>query len=82
MGQHNVDLPIFFYILKYWGFITEVKSLSRVRLFATPWTVAYHGPQSMGFFRQECWSGLPDHVKYWASIIPFIIYSFYPFYHV
>ena len=36
-----------------------VKSLSRVRLFATPWTVAYQAPPSMGFSRQECWSGLP-----------------------
>ena len=33
--------------------------LSRVRLFATPWTVAYQAPPSMGFSRQECWSGLP-----------------------
>ena len=38
---------------------SEVKSLSRVRLFATPWTVAYHAPPSMGFSRQEYWSGLP-----------------------
>ena len=37
----------------------KVKSLSRVRLFATPWTVAHHAPQSMGFSRQEYWSGLP-----------------------
>ena len=37
----------------------KVKSLSRVRLFATPWTVAYQAPQSMEFSRQECWSGLP-----------------------
>ena len=37
----------------------KVKSLSRVWLFATPWTVAYQAPQSMGFFRQEYWSGLP-----------------------
>ena len=36
----------------------EVNSLSRVRLFATPWTVAYEASQSMGFSRQECWSGL------------------------
>ena len=35
------------------------KSLSRVRLFATPWTVAYQAPLSMGFSRQEYWSGLP-----------------------
>ena len=37
----------------------KVKSLSRVQLFATPWTVAYQAPPSMGFSRQECWSGLP-----------------------
>ena len=36
-----------------------VKSLSRIRLFATPWTVAYQAPQSMEFSRQEYWSGLP-----------------------
>ena len=35
------------------------KSLSRVQLFATPWTVAYQASQSMGFSRQEYWSGLP-----------------------
>ena len=37
----------------------KVKSLSRIRLFVTPWTVAYHAPPSMGFSRQEYWSGLP-----------------------
>ena len=37
----------------------KVKSLSRVRLFVTPWTIAYQAPRSMGFSRQECWSGLP-----------------------
>ena len=31
---------------------------SRVQLFATPWTVAHQAPLSMGFSRQECWSGL------------------------
>ena len=36
-----------------------VKSLSRVRFFATPWTVAPQAPPSMGFSRQEYWSGLP-----------------------
>ena len=39
--------------------IEEVKSLSRVRLFVTPWTAAYHAPLSMGFSRQEYRSGLP-----------------------
>ena len=37
----------------------KVKLLSRVQLFATPWTVAYQAPLSMGFSRQEYWSGLP-----------------------
>ena len=36
----------------------KVKSLSRVRLLATPWTVAYQALLSMGFSRQEYWSGL------------------------
>ena len=38
---------------------SEVKWLSRVRLFAIPWIVAYQAPPSMGFSRQEYWSGLP-----------------------
>ena len=38
----------------------KVKSLSRVQLFATPWTVAHQAPLSMGFSRQEYWSGLPS----------------------
>jgi len=38
---------------------SEVKSLSHVKLFATPWTVAYQAPLSMEFSRQEYWSGLP-----------------------
>ena len=37
----------------------KVKSLSRVRLSAAPWTVAHQAPLSMGFSRQEHWSGLP-----------------------
>ena len=37
----------------------KVKSLSRVWLFVTPWTLAHQAPQSMGFSRQEYWSGLP-----------------------
>ena len=37
----------------------KVKSLSRIRLFATPWTIGYQAPLSMGFSRQEYWSGLP-----------------------
>ena len=37
----------------------KAKLLSCARLFATPWTVAYQAPQSMGFSRQEYWSGVP-----------------------
>ena len=36
-----------------------MKSLSRVRLFAIPWTVVYQASLSMGFSKQEYWSGLP-----------------------
>ena len=35
----------------------KVKSLSHVRLLATPWTAAYQAPLSMGFSKQEYWSG-------------------------
>ena len=38
---------------------SEVSSLRRVRLFATPWTAARQAPLSMGFSRQEYWSGVP-----------------------
>ena len=41
------------------GAAVKVKLLGRVRLFATPWTVAYHAPPSMGFSRKEYWSELP-----------------------
>ena len=43
---------------KAWKWKVKVKSLSRVQLFATPWTAAYQAP-SMGFSRQEYWSGVP-----------------------
>ena len=42
-----------------WKWKVKVKSLSRARLLATPWTAAYQAPPSMGFSRQECWSGVP-----------------------
>ena len=38
----------------------KVKSLSRVWLFATPWTAAYQAPLSLGFSRQEYWNGVPS----------------------
>ena len=42
-----------------WKWKVKVKSLTRVRLLATPWTAAYQAPLSMGFSRQEYWSGVP-----------------------
>ena len=42
-----------------WKWKVKVKLLSPVQLFATPWTAAYQAPPSMGFPRQEYWSGLP-----------------------
>ena len=42
-----------------WMWKVKVKSLSRVQLLTTPWTVAHQAPLSMGFSRQEYWSGVP-----------------------
>ena len=42
-----------------WKWKAKVKSLSHARLLATPWTAAYQAPPSMGFARQEYWSGMP-----------------------
>ena len=42
-----------------WKWKVKVKSLSRVRLLATPWTAAHQAPPSIGFSKQEYWSGLP-----------------------
>ena len=59
-----IYIYIYIHILFHYGSLkvkmkSERKSLSCIRLFVTPWTVAYQGPPSMGFSRQECWSGLP-----------------------
>ena len=58
---HEVMVPDAM-ILVFWK--VKVKSLSHVRLFVTPWTVAYQVPLSMGFSRQEYWSGLPLKVEF------------------
>jgi len=42
-----------------WKWKVKVKSLSHAQLFVTPWTAAYQAPPSMGFSRQEYWSGVP-----------------------
>ena len=51
-----------------WNWKVKVKSLSRVRLLATSWTAAHQAPPSMGFFRQEYWSGV-----YWCNYLCKII---------
>ena len=64
-----------------WKWKAKVKSLSRVRLSATPWTAAHQAPPSVGFSRQEYWSGLPlpspnkwaDTVNLWWYLMPFQI---------
>ena len=49
-----------------WKWKVKVKSLSRVWLLATPWTTAYQAPPSMGFSRQEYWSGVPLPSPQWT----------------
>jgi len=53
-------LPVPSPVIKYeMSEVSGVKSFSHVRLFVTPWAAAYQAPLSMGFSRQEYWSGLP-----------------------
>ena len=52
----------------------KVKSLSHVWLLATPWTAAYQVPPSMGFSRQEYWSGVPLPSPKWVNICESIYY--------
>ena len=47
------------------------KSLSHVRLFATPWTAAHQAPPSMGFSRQEYWSGVPSPSPFQSELLSF-----------
>ena len=58
----------------------KVKSFSRVRLLATPWTAAHQAPLSMGFARQEYRSGvpLPSLIYIYRSIYKFLSISIYP----
>ena len=46
-----------------------MKSLSRVRLLATPWTAAYQAPPSMGFSRQEYWSRVPLFSRFFFVVV-------------
>ena len=54
-----------------WKWKVKVKSVSRVQHLATPWTAAYQAPPSMGFSRQEYWSGVPsDQIRSVAQSCP------------
>ena len=55
MEKYDFSFAVAIYIV----IAKKVKSLSHVRLFATPWTVACQASPSMGFSRQEYWIGLP-----------------------
>ena len=50
-----------------WKWRVKVKSLSRVRLLANPWTAAYQAPPPMGFSRQEYWSGVLLPSPWWGA---------------
>ena len=56
-----------------WKWKVKVKSLSRVRLFATPWNAAHQAPPSIEFSRQEYWSGLPL-----PSLLDVLVTLYYP----
>ena len=54
----------------------KVKSLSHVRLLATPWTAAYQTPPSMGYSRQEYWSGVPlPSLTRWKRMLQISVYT-------
>ena len=57
-GFYNSLSDLRTYTLSYYAWV-HAQSLSCVQLFATPWTIAHQAPLSVGFFRQEYWSGLP-----------------------
>ena len=67
-----------------WKWKVKVKSLSRARLLATPWTVAYQAPPSMRFSRQEYWSGVPlpslrnQWVLHYCSVLRLVTQSCLP----
>ena len=58
-----------------WKWKVKVKSLSRVQPLATPWTAAFQAPPSMGFSRQEYWSGMPLPFPYTLLLVCIVCYS-------
>ena len=57
-----------------WKWKVKVKSLSCVRVLATPWNAAYQAPPSMGFSRQEYWSGVPLPSPFY-SLVKWLLYG-------
>ena len=65
-----------------WEWKVKVKLVSCVRLFTTPWTAGYQAPSSMGFSRQENWSGVPLPSPFWHTFLSksqnmLCLYEFY-----
>ena len=60
-----------------WKWKLKVKSFSRVRLFATTWTAAHQAPPSMGFSRQEYWSGVPLPSSESYTTQQLVLFTFY-----
>ena len=60
---------------KAWKWKVKVRLLSRVWLWTTPWTTAYQAPPSMGFSRQEYWSGVPLNQSRRAGSLKFLSYK-------
>ena len=65
-----------------WKWKVKVKSFSHVWLLVTPWTAAHQAPPSMGFSKQECWSGvpLPFSCSYYHTIFQFNSVNIYLMY--
>ena len=59
-----------------WKWKVKVKSLSRVWLLVTSWTAAYQAPPSMGFSRQQYWSGVPLPSPMWLSTCSFFLCAY------
>ena len=59
-----------------WKTKVKVKSLSHVRPSATPWTAAYQAPPSMGFSRQEYWSGVPLPSPFYSKVTAILLSHF------
>ena len=59
LTQQDLQFSLLFLNILLFVNSMNVKSLSRIQLFVTPWSVAYQAPQPMGFSRQEYWSRLP-----------------------